>query len=129
MTGPRAHRWLRFIISGGTNTGFTYLVYLGLCVFVRYQVAYLFAYATGVVLSYWLNARVVFQVPLSWRGLFLYPIVHLAQYAVSALLFGSLIECIGLRQNVAPLVVPILTLPITYLMSELALREKRQRVK
>lgn len=122
MTGPRAQRWLRFIVGGGVNTGFTYLVYLGMNIFLGYQVAYLIAYATGVIFSYWFNARVVFCVPLSWRGLFSYPIVYLVQYAFSAFLLGGLISFFNMREVVAPLVVAVAMIPFTYLISKLVLK-------
>jgi len=122
MTGPGAQRWLRFIVGGGINTGFTYLVYLGMNVFLSYQVAYFVAYAIGVVFSYWFNARVVFCVPLSWRGLFSYPIVYLVQYVFSAFLLGGLIRFFNMREEVAPLVVAVAMIPFTYSMSKLVLR-------
>lgn len=121
MTGQRAQRWLRFIVGGGINTGFTYLVYLGMNAFLNYQVAYLIAYAAGVVFSYWFNARVVFCVPLSWRGLFSYPIVYLVQYVFSAFLLGGFIEFFNMREMVAPLVVAVAMIPFTYLMSKFVL--------
>ena len=121
MTGQRAQRWLRFIVGGGINTGFTYLVYLGINAFLNYQVAYLIAYAAGVVFSYWFNARVVFRVPLSWKGLFSYPVVYVLQYFCSAFLLGGLVEFFRLSESVAPLVVAGMMVPLTYLMSKFVL--------
>jgi len=43
LTGPRSQRWLRFVVGGGINTAFTSLFYLGMHVFVSYQIAYLAA--------------------------------------------------------------------------------------
>lgn len=118
----RTQRWLRFIIGGGINTGFTYLLYLGINVFLNYQISYLIAYTAGVVFSYWFNARFVFCVPLSWRGLFSYPIVYLVQYMLSAFFLGGLIELFNMRETIAPLVVAVAIIPFTYLMSKLVLK-------
>jgi putative flippase GtrA len=121
---PRAQRWLRFIIGGGINTGFSYLVYLGINAILPYHVAYLIAYAVGVVFSYWFNARVVFRVPLSWKGLAAYPVVYIVQYLVSALCLGGLVEFFQISELIAPLVVAVAMIPLTYLMSKLVLDGK-----
>lgn len=118
---PRVQRWLRFIVGGGINTGFTYLVYLGINVFLPYHSAYLIAYAVGVVFSYWFNARVVFRVPLSWKGLATYPVVYVVQYLVSALCLGGLVEFFRISELIAPLIVIAVMIPITYLMNKFVL--------
>lgn len=127
MTGPRSRRWLRFIFGGAINTGFTYLVYLGMNLLISYQVAYLVAYATGVIFSYWFNARVVFRVPISWRGLFSYPIVYLVQYFFSALLLSGFVEIFDVREMFAPIFVAFLMIPLTYLMSKYVLTKEERR--
>lgn len=127
MNIARMQRWLQFVTGGAINTGFTYLVYLGVNTILSYQLAYLVAYATGIVFSYCFNAIVVFRVPLSWRGLFSYPIVYLLQYIISALLLGVLIEHLGVGEMTAPLVVVILSIPLTYLMSKYVLLRRRHR--
>lgn len=124
--GPKAQRWLRFVVGGGINTGFTYLAYLGLNTLLPYQVAYLIAYAVGIVFSYGFNARVVFHVPLSWRGLFSYPIVYVVQYGLSALLLGGLVEHLHIAESLAPLVITIALIPLTFVLSKLVL-ERRSR--
>lgn len=127
MIGKEAQRWLRFVVGGGINTGFTYLVYLGLHVFLMYQFAYLFAYAAGVLFSYWFNASVVFRAPLSWKGFFSYPIVYVVQYLVSAFFLGGLVEFSRISESIAPLVVAVAMIPVTYLMSKFVLGGKRSK--
>lgn len=109
-------RWAKFVIGGAANTGLSYGVYFGLHFILEYQLAYLIAYAAGVVFSYVYNARFVFHVPLSLRGVFAYPVVYVVQYAGSALLLGGLVEG-GVSRLVAPLVVAAAMLPVTYLLS------------
>jgi putative flippase GtrA len=110
-------RWLRFLAGGGINTAFTYAVYLGLNRVMPYQAAYFIAFALGIVFAYWFNAVVVFRVPLSWKGLFSYPVVYVVQYVASAFLLGGLVEVLGIKQSLAPLVVSVVMVPVTYVMS------------
>lgn len=118
---PSSKRWLRYLLGGGVNTSFSYAAYLALNTIMTYQLAYFIAYALGIVFAYWFNARVVFRVPLSWKGLFSYPIVYVIQYLASAFLLGGLVEFMGIEETMAPLVVAIAMMPVTYMMSKLVL--------
>lgn len=115
-------RWLRFLCGGAANTLYSYLVYLALMRILPYQWAYFSAYAVGIVSAYWLNARFVFKVPLSWRGLFAYPSVYIVQYFVAALLLEALVRFAGVRPAYGPLMVTAILLPLTYLMNKVLLK-------
>lgn len=117
-----ARRWLRFLLGGGINTAFTYGVYIALNLVMGYQSAYLIAYSMGVVFAYWFNAVLVFRVPLSWKGFFSYPLVYVIQYGASALLLGALVEVGSVSETLAPLVVTVGMVPLTYVLSKRVLR-------
>lgn len=117
----RVKRWLRFLLGGMVNTAFSYAVFLSLTTILAYQLAYFIAYSMGVVFAYLFNALWVFRVPLSWKGLFSYPIVYVIQYLLSALLLGALVEVFGVSVNLAPIFVIIALFPIAYLMSRFVL--------
>lgn len=119
---PRAKRWLLFLVGGGANTTLTYGVYLGLCRILSYQQAYFIAYVLGIVFSYLFNARIVFGTPLSWRGLFAYPLVYLAQYLLSACALGAMVEWLHVSKLYAPLIVMTIMVPLTYVMSKVVLQ-------
>ena len=120
-TNLRSHRWFRFIIGGGINTSVTYAVYLTLNMGFNYQWSYFIAYICGIIFSYWFNALFVFKAPLSWKGLLAYPVVYVVQYGVSALLLGFLVESAVLSETLAPLLVVVITVPLTYVMSKLVI--------
>ena len=117
-----ARRWLRFLLGGGINTAFTYGIYLALNLTMSYQSAYLIAYSMGVVFAYWFNAVLVFRVPLSWKGCFSYPLVYVFQYGASALLLGALVAVGGVSETLAPLVVTVGMVPLTYILSKRVLK-------
>lgn len=113
---------IKFVIGGGINTAFTFFLYFGLQVILPYQVAYALAFVTGIVFSYWFNARIVFNIPIRWKGFFAFPLVYLVQYLLSAMLLSVFVERLGIPQSVAPLVVIILTIPITFALTRWFLR-------
>jgi putative flippase GtrA len=113
---------IKFLIGGSINTVFTYIVYFGLQVLMPYQVAYALAFALGIVFSFWFNSTIVFNTPVSWKSFFAFPLVYLAQYLLSAALLGFFVEHIGLNQRIAPLVVIIITIPITFVLTRWLLR-------
>ena len=110
---------------GVLNTLTTYVVYLLLTVWMHYQVAYVIAYVFGIVFSYFLNAKFVFSVALSSRGLMLFPIVYLVQYLICFVAMFILVEKINLDYKVAPFIVTILTIPLTYRLSKWVLTNKK----
>ncbi|HEY8036079.1 MAG TPA: GtrA family protein [Methylobacter sp.] len=117
-----ACRWLRFLLGGGINTAFTYAIYIALNLAMGYQSAYLIAYLTGVVFAYCFNAVIVFRTPLSWKGFFSYPLVYLFQYGASAMLLGILVNIWRVSETLAPLIVTVGMIPLTYVLSMLVLR-------
>jgi len=117
-------RWLRFIVGGAVNTALTYALYLGLATFLPYQVAYLIAYVAGIGIAYLINSKLVFGTPLSLKRASVYPLVYLVQYVIAAGLLAVLVEFAGLSEKIAPLVVIVAMIPVSYGLNWLALRTR-----
>jgi putative flippase GtrA len=86
------HRWLRFLVMGGINTGFSYGVY-ALLVFcgLNYAVSNLCSLVLGILFSFRTQAAFVFRDAA--RGLFLrYVMVWSILYVSNILMIGSLIR-------------------------------------
>lgn len=120
----RYKRWLRFVLGGGLNTTVTYGIYLLLNLLVNYQLAYLIAYTLGIVFAYWFNTVFVFKTSLSWKAFFSYPLVYVIQYLISSIFLSILIEVWKINKALAPLVITIGIIPLSYLLNKLALRTK-----
>lgn len=124
---PNWQRWLRFLCGGAANTLLTYLLYLGLIQVMSYHAAYLCAYVAGIVFAYWVNARFVFKVPLSWKGLFQYPVIYMVQYVLAAALLEASVRFAGIAPAYAPLLVTAALFPLTYLMNKVVLKRRAPR--
>jgi len=105
---------IRFIIAGGVNTLVTYVAYLLLLFFLNYAIAYTLTYIGGIFFGYYLSARFVFCRPLQWRHAIQYPLVYFLQYALGITLTTALVEGFGFDPEYVPLVVVVLTLPLTF---------------
>lgn len=119
-------RWGSFLAGGLLNTLLTYGIYLLLNLYINYQKSYAIAYITGIVFSYLFNAQIVFNVKKSWKGLMAYPLVYLLQYIVAALMLNLMIEKLGVPKDIAPLLIIVLLLPVTYLLSKTILKATDQ---
>jgi putative flippase GtrA len=119
-------RWFRFLLGGVVNTAVTYGLYLSIELIVNYQIAYFFAYLTGMIIAYIVNSLFVFRVELSYKSLFAYPLVYLAQYLISAMLLGTMVEVFGLAKVYAPLLVIVMMIPLTYVVNILLLEHFRR---
>jgi putative flippase GtrA len=120
-SGARRGEILRFLLAGGLNTGFTWGIYLVAALFVGYQLAYAICFACGILFSYVVSLRYVFRRPGSWGKLLRYPLVYAVQYGVGALLLELLVRGGLVPAWLAPLIVVVATLPLTFVLSRYVL--------
>jgi putative flippase GtrA len=115
---------LRFLLGGVVNTLASYGIYLALQFFLPYQAAYAIAFALGVAISYYINLVFVFRQRGSARKALVFPFVYLAQYLLGAATLALLVERLGVAKEYAPLLVVIVTIPVTFALSRRVLRGK-----
>lgn len=132
MNNVRAQLWAlltrrefgKFLLVGLANTAVSYLVYLGLNLFLSYTLAYTLGYLAGFILSYFLNSLWVFKTEPSWKTFLSYPLVYAAQFLINLVCLRLLVEKFSLSETVAPLVVIVLSIPITFVLSRFFLRRQ-----
>lgn len=113
----------RFLIAGVSTTCLSYLTYLALLFGgMKPEPSYIVSYLVGYVWSYLVNSRWVFRAPLSWASFLRYPLVYLVQAIAAFVLFKLLIDATGVPVTLAPLIVVVLTVPLTYLASRVMIR-------
>ncbi|MEK3865997.1 MULTISPECIES: GtrA family protein [Paenibacillus] len=117
-------QFLKFVISGGINTLFTYLVYLLLLQVLSYSMSYTISYISGIFLSYYLNTIFVFKEKVTFRKFLKFPVVYLVQYLINLLMLFVLVEYLNLSKQIVPLIVIVVTIPITYTLSKLIIKSK-----
>jgi len=112
---------------GALNTGLSYLAYLVLLQWISYRWAYSLSYVAGIFLSFVLNSRFVFRVPLCWRNLVRYPVVYVVQYLLGYGVLYVAVGLAGLDSRLGPAVVLAVTVPVSFLLSRQVLGEKNGR--
>ncbi|MDD5180281.1 MAG: GtrA family protein [Gallionellaceae bacterium] len=108
----------RFVVAGGINTIFSYVLYLLLLPITAYVIAYSISFIAGVVSGYTLNTLLVFKQPWTLKKLFQYPLVYIAQYLVGIVLLSILVGYLNINERLAPLVNVVLLLPLTFILSK-----------
>jgi len=103
---------------GGVNTVATYLIYLAALFIFPYGIAYGISYVSGIVISYMLNSIFVFKQPMKLSIFLKYPAVYLIQFLLGIILLTFFIELSGMNEKVAPLVVILIMIPVTYVLSK-----------
>lgn len=112
----------RFIFWGGVNTLAGYLLYALLLLFLQYLVAYTITYASGILVSYYLNSRFVFRREIAVRKAVQYPLVYLVQYLLGTGSLYLLVRVLKVNKLVAPAIVILLTIPVTFLLGRRIIR-------
>ena len=110
-------RLTRYIVAGSANTFITYFLYLILLIFLEYIPAYIIAYVSGIIFSYFLNTKYVFKKNPSWRTFLRFPVAPLFQFASANLLLFFLVEFFKIKPAIAPLFVIAAVVPFTYLIT------------
>lgn len=112
------NKFVKFIGAGVINTLASYLLYVLFALFLNYQVAYAIAFIFGIVLSFVLNARYVFQVQQTMKKFFLFPLVYLVQYLLGAGMMSLIVEVFKIDKFLAPLIVTISLIPVSYMLTK-----------
>lgn len=107
----------RYVVAGLVNTGVTYVIYVLALRIAPYRVAFTVAFVLGIVLSYALNARFVFERRAAWSSFLRFPFVYLAQYLAGLVIVSALVDMLGVDARLAPLVALAVTVPLTYLLT------------
>ncbi|SRR5258708_4060383 len=118
------HEFVRFIFWGGVNTLAGYVLYVFLLLFLPYLVSYSIAYSFGIFISYFLNAKFVFNQELRLSKALQYPLVYVTQYLLGAICLYLLVQVLKVNKLLAPAPVVLLTIPVTYFLSRRIVRGK-----
>lgn len=116
--------FIKFVVVGIVNTASTYLIYLMLLNVLSYTLSYTVSYICGIFISYVLNSYYVFKEEFNYKKMIQYPLVYVVQYVINAVMLYLLVDYLKLEKEYAPLVVILLTIPITYIFSRLIIKKK-----
>lgn len=111
-----------FLLVGACNTLLTYVLYVFFFIFLSYKLAYSLAYVCGIIISYYLNSRLVFREPISLAKFLQYPIVYVVQYGLGIFILYVCIDILGISAWLAPMVVIVISLPVTFVLSRLIIK-------
>lgn len=112
----------RFLIGGVLNLVVGYGGYLVLLHWMHYEVAYAISYVVSIGVSYVFSSLIVFRQPMRARAALRYPLVYLIQFLLGLILLRVLIEMLHSPAWIAPLLVAVLTIPVTFFISRLIVR-------
>lgn len=114
-------RVFRFGVVGVFNTGTYYVWYLLLRLVTPYMVAHVLAFTLAMIGSYLLNCYVTFRTRPSWRTFLLFPLSNLANFVILTVGLPVAVQWGGLDERIAPLLVALVAVPITFLVAQWAL--------
>lgn len=87
----------------------------------RYEIAFSVSYIAGMVSGYFINALMVLKVPVTWRGIFRYPVAYLIPYFVGLGLIRVLVGRLGMDARLAPFAIMVVTVPLAYMLTRRAI--------
>jgi putative flippase GtrA len=108
------NKFVRFLGTGALNTFISYCLYLIVLVFVSYKIAYSISFVTGIVISYFLNSRIVFRSALRFDKFFKAIAIYLSIYLFNLFLIELFVSFLLVPVHFAPLLALTVSLPFSY---------------
>jgi putative flippase GtrA len=124
VTARGLARLFRFGLVGAVNTGVYYGLYLLGRLVLPYLVAHVLAFGLAMVGSFFLNCWFTFRVRPTWRRFLLFPLSNATNFVVQTAGLWALVNWVGMRQEVAPLVAAVVAIPITFLVARYVLADR-----
>lgn len=109
------------------NTCVYYACYLALHTQVAYLVAHVCAFAITMIGSYFLNCYFTFRTAPRWRTFLLFPLSNVANFVIMTVGLQVAVGEFGVDQRIAPLIVAVIAIPITYVVAHFIMVERSQR--
>ncbi|OHD38166.1 MAG: hypothetical protein A2015_15020 [Spirochaetes bacterium GWF1_31_7] len=119
-------QFMKFVLAGILNTSFTYGIYYLLIFIIDYRLSYIISFLSGIILSFILHAKMVFKVKIDLYKIIMYPLVYLTQFSISFIFITLFVENGIVNKKIAPLLVLLITIPITFVISKLILTNRNK---
>lgn len=127
FTKSNVKEYANFLICGAANTVLTYALYALFMLAMSYKLSYSLSYVCGIIISYYLNSRFVFKEKVSFIKFIQYPVVYIVQYLLGIIVLYICVDILGVSKWLAPVVVIILSLPVTFLLSKFIIKRPIKR--
>lgn len=111
--------FILFAVVGVINTATYYAFYLlglkGLG--LAYMISHLSAVLLSMVISFFLNSYITYNVKPTLKKFLIYPITQLVNVVVTAVLLFILVDGFHVNSVIAPLGALIITVPVTFIVT------------
>lgn len=118
MTKETTLEVVRFGIVGTVSTALHYGIYWVLQHWIEVNISYTIGYALSFLVNYWLSAHFTFHKTTSVKNGFGFGGAHLVNYCLHIVLL-NLFLWIGLSNEVAPLAVYAIAIPVNFILVRL----------
>ncbi|MEV4613440.1 GtrA family protein [Kitasatospora sp. NPDC049258] len=112
---------IRFGLVGVVNTGTCLALFWLLHPALPYLAAFSLAYLISMVGSFFLNTRFTYRTRPTWRKFLLFPLPNLTNYLLQTAGLFALVHWCHLAERIAPAVVAVGAIPISFLLTRLVL--------
>lgn len=121
---PKFREFVRFAIVGLIATGIHYGIYYLLNLFINVNVAYTIGYLVSWFVNLYLTAHFTFKSTLSFKKGAGFAVSHLINYLLH-MLFLNLFLVVGVSEEIAPLFVFAVVIPINFLLVRFVFKSKQ----
>lgn len=124
LTDERTKEFIRFAIVGVIATGIHYGIYYLLEQIINVNISYTIGYVVSWFINLYLTAHFTFKSRLSVKKGIGFAFSHLANYLMH-MIFLNIFLAVGVSEEIAPLFVFAIVIPINFLLVRFVFKSKR----
>lgn len=117
--------FLRFVIIGGINTFSTALISTLLNKVLTYNISFIVGYASGLVISFFLNTCFTFKKRPTLKRLIFFPISYAPNFVAQYLSVVLLVEKLHISSTLAYFAAAIIGVPVTFIVMRFVITKVR----
>lgn len=116
---------LRYIIVGILSVGIHYFIYFLTKIFLPLNLSYSLGFVVALIFSYIASSRFTFSSSLSFKKFLGFCMSHAINYTIQFVVLNTVLK-LGINENLAPLPVFAVSVPINFLLVRFVLKNKKK---
>lgn len=111
---------VRFIIVGGLNTLFYYILYLSFlhCFRINYLISHILAFIISMIGSFFMNSLFTYKQKPTLKKFLQFPITYVINITVTTLGTYLFVSVFNWNKDISPLIAALTAIPFTFIVSK-----------
>lgn len=114
-------KFIKFILVGVINTLNYYIIYLFFLHVLNqnYLISHIFGFIISFIISFFLTSYIVYKIKPNLKNFLKFPLTQVANISIQTFMLYLCVDILNINKNLAPFISLIITVPVTFLISNM----------